>query len=51
MSVSHHMMMKERVARSELSIMRVIMAWVETLLVLTSVMVTLLCLGDYFLSG
>ena len=45
------MMMKERVARSQLSIMRVIMAWVETMLVLSSVMVTLLCLGDYFLSG
>ena len=44
-------MMKERVARSELSIVRVIMAWVETLLVLSSVMVTLVCLGDYVLSG
>ena len=51
MSVSHHMMMKERVARSDLGIMRVIRAWLETLLVLVSVLASLICLGDYVISG
>ena len=45
------MMMKERVARAELGVMRVIMAWLETLLVLVSVLASLVCLGDYVISG
>ena len=45
------MMMKERVARDDLGIMRVILAWLETLLVLISVLASLICLGDYVISG
>ena len=50
-SVDHHMMMKERVARGDMNMGRVIMAWLETMLVMTSVLVSLICLGDYVISG
>ena len=50
-SVDHHMMMKERVARGDMNMGRVIMAWLEALLVMASVLVSLICLGDYVISG
>lgn len=51
LSVDHHVMMKERVARGEMTMGRVIMAWLESLLVCAVVLAAIICLGDYVISG
>ena len=51
MSVDHHVMLKERVARAELGLVRVATAWLETLILGTGVLASLVCLGDCVIIG